>query len=99
MSYGRNFGRSLVSNPINTALIARIISVTAMNPAAPIPDSPAWVVGAGSTVGAGAGRTGVTEKRLSELTRTKASGVVVGVTVDVWVGVGVVLLAGRARRD
>ena len=93
MSYGRNFGRSLVSNPINTALIAMIISATAMNPAAPIPDWPAWVVGAG------AGRAGVTEKRLSELTRTEASGVVVGVTVDVWVGVGVDLLAGRARRD
>ena len=88
-----------MSNPINTALIAMIITAMAMNPAAPIPDSPAWIVGAGSTVGAGAGRAGVAENRLSELTRTKASGVVVGMTVDVWVGVGVVLLAGRARRD
>lgn len=72
-----------------------------MIPAAPIPDSLVRSAGveAGPRVGAGAGWIGVAEKRLNELTRTKASGVVVGVAVDVCVGVGVDLFDGRARWD
>ena len=64
-----------------------------------MPVSLLWADGAGPRVGAGAGWTGVAEKRLSELTRTKASGVVVGVAVDVRVGVGVDLFAGRVCWD